>query len=180
MPIITTPLNGRAEAGQDHFAYEMCHRKTNGTFIDIGCNEPIRWNNTYALEEIGWRGIGLDIEPSYVPMWAKERQSPFCLADATTFDWARIFPHLTAPLDYLSLDIDENPERNLATRILENLFAAGMVFRCATIEHDGYRFGDHPREEIRALMIANGYTCAYANVEIRQGCGKPFEDWWTR
>ncbi len=171
-------INGRGEAGQDHFAFEHCGRIDDGIFLDIGCNEPIRWNNTYALEEIGWRGYLFDIDPAYGDMCRKERKSPFWAADATTFDWLTVIPKFVCPIDYLSLDIDENENRDRAVTILNNLFAAGLSFRCATIEHDAYRYGDNPRAAIRAVMESAGYKIAHANVEIRKGNGKPFEDWW--
>jgi hypothetical protein len=178
--LVTTSINGRGEAGQDHFAFRACGEKRNGTFLDIGCNEPILFNNTYALEEIGWRGWGLDIEPAYVDMWKKTRKSPFYLQDAVTVDWHKLIGFPQLPIDYLSLDIDENTEHTLTTTILNGLFAAGLTFRCATVEHDAYRHPTIPRNAIREVMQANGYKIAYPDVEIRQGCGKPFEDWWLK
>lgn len=183
MPIIVSPLNGKAEAGQDHFAFEHCGRKRGGTFLDIGCNEPIRWNNTYALEhDADWRGWGFDIEPGYADMWKAERKSTFVWADAANFNWSAIYgPDGESPaIDYLSLDIDESAEKNITTTILRNLIAAGLTFRCATIEHDAYNHGDNPRLPIREIMQSAGYKLAHANVEIRLGNGKPFEDWWVR
>lgn len=176
--LINSPLNGRAESGQDHFAYQHNQRRNTGTFLDIGANEPVRWNNTYALEEVGWRGVGIDFEPSYTPMWAAERKSPFICADATTIDWAGL--KLPAVIDYLSLDIDETPAMNITTTILKNLFAAGLRFNCMTIEHDFYRHGAGHRDEIRKLCWPAGYVLKHPDVEIRLGNGKPYEDWWVR
>lgn len=171
--------NYRGESGQDNFAHAVCGLKNNGTFLDIGCNEPMRWNNTYALEEVGWTGWLVDINPVYGDEIRKVRKSPFICADAATLDYGALVGDRLY-IDYLSLDIDENQDRNLATTILGAVFAAGLRFKCATVEHDGYRFGDHPREEIRQVMRDNGYILEHANVEIRKGCGKPFEDWWVR
>lgn len=172
-------INGRGESGQDNFAFEYCQRKPNGTFLDIGSNEPVRFNNTYALEEVGWRGWLVDINPDYAQACRNQRVSPFLCADALTVDWKKLLGGAALPIDFLSLDIDENTERNLATGILKNIFASGLSFRCATIEHDFYRHGPHPRDAIREVMNSAGYRLAHANVEIRKGCGKPFEDWWV-
>lgn len=181
-------FNSRGESGQDFWAFHQCGQKLDGTFFDIGSNEPIRWNNTYALEEQGWTGILMDINPEYGPMFdASGRESVFICTDATTYDWTRLGIGPLLPIDYLSLDIDENEERNLVTTILTNMFRDGLSFRCATIEHDGYRYGDNPRLKIRELMQDHGYTLARADVEIGQyrggygaGNGKPFEDWWIK
>jgi hypothetical protein len=171
-------INGRGESGQDNFAFENCGRKPDGTFIDIGANEPRFMSNSYALEEVGWRGWCIDINPVYAEAHARERKSPFIAADARSIDWLELIGSTPIPIDYLSLDIDENHDRDLAVTILENLFIAGLRFRCMTIEHDKYKFGDRPRNQIRDLCFGYGYRLAYGDVEIRKGNGKPFEDWW--
>lgn len=182
-------LNSRGESGQDFWAFAQCGHKLDGTFIDIGSNEPIRWNNTYALEEVGWTGVLVELDPQYRELTERDRKNPLLTQDARTVNWKRLVIQecIPARVDYLSLDIDENEERDLATTILKNLFASGISWNCATIEHDGYRYGDNPRLKIRELMQDHGYTLARADVEIGQyrggngtGNGKPFEDWWVR
>jgi len=32
-----------------------------GVYLDVGCNHPIKFNNTYLLHKKGWNGINLDI-----------------------------------------------------------------------------------------------------------------------
>ena len=34
----------------------------NGIFIDLGCNHPIKFNNTYLLYKRGGRGLNIDLE----------------------------------------------------------------------------------------------------------------------
>ena len=33
-----------------------------GIYIDIGCNHPIKYNNTYLLHKRGWTGINIDLD----------------------------------------------------------------------------------------------------------------------
>tara|TARA_B100000787_G_scaffold78996_1_gene58161 strand:+ start:1006 stop:1707 length:702 start_codon:yes stop_codon:yes gene_type:complete len=33
-----------------------------GIYIDIGCNHPIKYNNTYLLHKKGWNGINIDLD----------------------------------------------------------------------------------------------------------------------
>jgi hypothetical protein len=75
-----------------------------------------------------------------------------------------------APYDYLSLDVDD---ATLAT--LQNIPLDRMRFKVITIEHDAYRVGPAPREAMREILTAAGYTLAVADV--RCGGGE-FEDWW--
>ena len=32
-----------------------------GVYIDVGCNHPIKYNNTYLLHKRGWSGINIDL-----------------------------------------------------------------------------------------------------------------------
>ena len=40
----------------------MFSKINNGIFIDLGCNHPIKFNNTYLLYKRGWRGINIDLD----------------------------------------------------------------------------------------------------------------------
>ena len=40
----------------------MFSKIKNGIFIDLGCNHPIKFNNTYLLYKRGWRGINIDLD----------------------------------------------------------------------------------------------------------------------
>lgn len=174
-------INGRGESGQDNFAFEVCGRKPTGTFLDIGCALPRETNNTFALEEVGWTGVLVDIDPQFQEVCTRERKSRFVLGDATVIDWREIYPCSEGEyvIDYLSLDVDENKDKTRALTVLQNLHAAGLRFRVATIEHDAYKNGDQPRRWIRKFMLFKaGYTLAHGDVEIRKGNEKPFEDWW--
>ena len=33
-----------------------------GIYIDVGCNHPIKYNNTYLLHKRGWTGINIDLD----------------------------------------------------------------------------------------------------------------------
>lgn len=35
-----------------------------GTFIDIGCNDGVTLSNTYALRQLGWKGVYVDASPA--------------------------------------------------------------------------------------------------------------------
>lgn len=53
----------KSQAGQDLFAVAMTQGKQAGTWLEIGCGDPIRSNNTYLLEKrLGWNGISIDLQ----------------------------------------------------------------------------------------------------------------------
>ena len=37
-----------------------------GCYVDIGCNHPIKYNNTYLLYKRGWTGINVDLDASSI------------------------------------------------------------------------------------------------------------------
>ena len=44
-----------------------------GIYIDIGCNHPIKHNNTYLLHERGWNGINIDLDKTSIDEFKKLR-----------------------------------------------------------------------------------------------------------
>ena len=37
-----------------------------GIYIDVGCNHPIKYNNTYLLHKRGWTGINIDLDQTCI------------------------------------------------------------------------------------------------------------------
>ncbi len=44
-----------------------------GIYIDIGCNHPIKYNNTYLLNKKGWTGINVDLDDDTIKEFKKYR-----------------------------------------------------------------------------------------------------------
>jgi hypothetical protein len=172
-----------AEQGQDIFAFEQI-QKLNGTFLDVGCWDPTRNNNTYALEQLGWRGLLIDIDSHWSSEVVRHRKSPFIEADATKIEWqALCMDHqLGAHIDYLSLDVDDKDEEPISKTltVLKNIIGYGITFQAITVEHDAYRLGNEPRTSIRQFLLANGYRLFRENISCRPPDPNwAFEDWFV-
>ena len=157
-----------SQAGQDKWVYDRLG--SSGFFLDLGCNHPIEINNTYALEEMGWKGFLVDSDEHCVRLCRATRFEQVYQADLSK-------PHdfwvnLPSSIDYLSLDVD-----NSTLDCLKLIPFATHSFKVATIEHDSYRFGNGPRDAIRTIMLEQGYRIAVADV-AHEDC--VFEDWWYR
>ena len=178
-----------SQAGQDRWVYETLVRGqgiTHGTFLDIGCAWPIELNNTYALEQLGWRGVLIDWNGACIAECRMLRKkTPSYAADATLIDWhefavAPVYARdeelvLRPQFDYLSLDIDDQPDEPSKTvKCLENILAAGLTFRAITVEDDRYRLGDRVLVGIMELL-APSYNIFDLSV-AHDGC--VYETWW--
>lgn len=123
-------------------------------------------SNTLALEELGWKGVLMDVNPNALDC---PRKNPFICADATKYNW-RDSALLGTTVDYLSLDIDDGSLDALA-----QLLKADIKFRVITAEHDAYRLGDKLRVPMRKVFREQGYFPLCTNVSCTSGM--PYEDW---
>ncbi len=55
----------------------MFANKSKGNFIDLGCNHPIKFNNTYLLYKRGWRGLNIDLDQTSINEFNKIRNLDF-------------------------------------------------------------------------------------------------------
>ena len=53
---------------------KMFSKINKGFYIDIGCNHPIKFNNTYTLYKRGWRGINIDLDKTSIKEFNKLRK----------------------------------------------------------------------------------------------------------
>tara|TARA_X000001036_G_C20572308_1_gene763188 strand:- start:232 stop:927 length:696 start_codon:yes stop_codon:yes gene_type:complete len=51
--------------------------KKKGIYIDVGCNHPIKYNNTYLLHKRGWLGINVDLDHESITEFNKFRKRDF-------------------------------------------------------------------------------------------------------
>jgi FkbM family methyltransferase len=49
-----------SQTGEDIVLKYLLAEKENGTYVDVGCNEPISFSNTFYLYCMGWKGICID------------------------------------------------------------------------------------------------------------------------
>ena len=72
------------QAGQDSIITQFFSEKNikNGTFLDVGALDGIRFSNTFLLEQDGWRGICVEMHPSYFDMLKNNRPNSICYSCA--------------------------------------------------------------------------------------------------
>jgi FkbM family methyltransferase len=62
-----------AQSGEDLILATLLDVKSGGLYVDVGCNAPILYSNTYRLHLNGWRGLVVDANSDFAPLYARER-----------------------------------------------------------------------------------------------------------
>lgn len=167
-----------SEAFQDMFILTALNGKLNGTYLEIGSSYPYYRNNTALLEEkFLWTGLSIDIEPSYVEQFQKERKNPCILKNACLIDYSILLEGLEfgSNIDYLQIDCDP---AETSLNILLSIPFERFKFAVITFEHDTYLSGDDKVREIsRKFLKSHGYELVVSNVA--PDSWRCYEDWWV-
>lgn len=163
-----------SQAAQDLFVLTCLNGKKNGTFLDLGCNNPIKINNTYLLEsKFNWTGVSIDIDEKQTMLYDGLRKTTVITEDCTTIDFDKIMKHYNSNhIDYLSLDLEP---ASITMMCLKNIPFDKVEFSLITFEHDSYRFGNSYRDESREIFERNGYKLICEDVS---NCNCVYEDWY--
>jgi hypothetical protein len=167
-----------SQACQDLFVLAVLGGKRDGTYLEVGSAHSFHNSNTALLERLGWRGVGLEMNPELAEMHARERKNRVLCEDALKVDYDRLLDQEFGGglVDYLQLDIE--PSSTTFEALLRIPFDR-YKFRVITYEHDHYvdmtrTYRDKSRRYLRSL----GYTLVFNDIAPVDGCS--FEDWWVR
>jgi hypothetical protein len=170
-----------SQAYQDIFVLSVLNGKTNGSYLEIGCNVPDYTNNTYLLSKtFNWTGVSIDCIESLRESWTTQRSKDvFMACDALTVDYKQILDNNyngQKVLDYLQCDI-EPPSYTLTA--LKRLPHDEYRFKVITFETDVYTGAEGVRvqEESRKFLSDLGYEMIVGDVLVDGG--NPYEDWWV-
>jgi len=161
-----------AQIYQDLFPLTELNGKI-GTYLEVGCHDPIMFNNTYLLETLGWSGISIDIVPQYIAKFKLKRKNTAICADATKIDYTQLLSNMPEVIDYLQVDC-EPPA--VSFDILKKILTTNKIFNTITFEHDSYLAGDEIKNESRKLLEKD-YVLVVPDV--RFDAKGIFEDWWA-
>ena len=51
-----------SQYGEDIVLDRVLNLRRPGFFVDVGCYHPVKYNNTYKLYRLGWRGLNIDLD----------------------------------------------------------------------------------------------------------------------
>jgi FkbM family methyltransferase len=179
-------MNSFSQSSQDIFVRKLTNNKMNGTFLEIGSNDPIISNNTFILEkENNYRGIMVDYDNSFINSYKIHRpNSIYIINDAQKVNYRDILDNNNFPteIDYLQIDLDVNNRSTLnVLELLNNTVFDKYKFATITFEHDIYT-GNYfnTRELSRKIFKDRGYILLFPDVSVlweNKYC--QFEDWYV-
>ena len=68
-----------SQGGEDVHILTLLDDKPNGFYLDIGCNDPIHYSNTFKMYTLGWTGILVDGNPKLIEKARKVRKKDICV-----------------------------------------------------------------------------------------------------
>jgi hypothetical protein len=156
-------MESNSQLMQDIFALTVSKNKT---YIEIGAYLPIKSNNTFLLEQQGWKGFSLELDKeSKELLWLneKQRKNQIYWENALTFDYAKALKENDLPmhLGYLSCDIE--PPIN-TFNALKRTIEQGISFDCITFEHDKYCSEIDYDPIVTEYLTKHGYKVAVNDV----------------
>jgi len=170
--------NNFSQAYQDLFVLTLLNGKENGTYLELGSNDPFYNNNTALLEtQFNWKGVSIDFDQATVETFKSQRSNPVYCSDGLYVNYNEVllrheFPEL---IDYLSLDCDP---AHISFEILKLILETNYKFKIITFEHDHYSDNqDNIRDKSREYLKSKGYELLVNDVSFNYI--NSFEDWWV-
>ena len=128
--------------------------KKNGVFVDVGCNHPIKYNNTYLLYKKGWRGINIDLDQESIEQFNKLRSGDDNIQTlVTSFDDEEkelYFYHSRSAINTISKELAESRNKNFKkikklkgktlNSIIENSKFKGSKINFLSIDIENYEY----------------------------------------
>ena len=86
-------------------------KKNKGIYVDVGCNHPIKFNNTYILYKKGWSGLNIDVDKESIEQFNKLRKRDENVQSRVTSkddeEKELFFYHKRSAINTLSKDLAE-------------------------------------------------------------------------
>ena len=104
----------------------MFSKIKNGIYVDVGCNHPIKYNNTYLLYKRGWRGINIDLDKKSIDEFNLIRNKDYniqaLISSEENINKERYFYHERSAINTVSKDlIDYRNSKNEDFQIKKQL-----------------------------------------------------------
>ena len=97
-------------SGVDIVIENIFKNQKNGFYIDVGCQHPIKNNNTYLLNKKGWCGINIDLDKDNIDLFNHSRPHDDNINIAVSNKIAEVelfFYHKKSPINTIDKKISD-------------------------------------------------------------------------
>jgi FkbM family methyltransferase len=77
-------ISSYSQTGEDRILSAMLAEIVGGFYVDVGCNHPQRWSNTFSLYKNGWTGINIDANEELIRAHQKLRRKDISICAAVS------------------------------------------------------------------------------------------------
>ena len=167
-----------SQAYQDMFVLAILNGKRNGTYLEIGAQEPFYQNNSALLEtEFDWKGTSIEIRQDLCKMFAEQRKNQILCKDATKINYEKLLDEMNVGTDIDYLQVDCEPSKT-TFEILTAICFEKYRFAVITYEHDhSVDITSSYRDKSRRFLKSYGYELVVKDVAFNDEY--TFEDWWV-
>ena len=138
-------------SGVDIVIENIFKNQKNGFYIDVGCQHPIKNNNTYLLNKKGWCGINIDLDKDNIDLFNHSRPYDDNINIAVSNKIAEVelfFYHKKSPIntidkkisDYQKAEVTQikKIKTNTLNNIIENSKYRKSKFDLLSIDVEGH------------------------------------------
>ena len=88
-------LYNGSQFGEEEILEKLFKKNFKGTYLDIGCFHPTKFNNTNKLYKAGWTGINIDLNPFTIDLFkfARPRDINICAALSNKKKKTKLYYH---------------------------------------------------------------------------------------
>ena len=146
-----------SQGSMDLILCDIFKDKKKGVYVDVGCQHPIKNNNTFLLYKKGWKGINIDLDEFNIELFKYNRPNDtnICKAISNKKEMADLFfYHQKSPINTLDNKISELQKakvkevKKIETETLSNILNSTLFneIDLLTIDVEGYE-----------LKVLNGF-----------------------
>jgi FkbM family methyltransferase len=135
------------QLGDDLLIEALLGSSVTGCYVDVGCNHPIQFSNTWRLYCAGWRGLVIDANPALIERFRRERprDTAVCAAvservERAAFTISRHTEVSTLAAGAIAVE-DQREVLELTTETLDRLLRAHAIppeFELLTVDIEGF------------------------------------------
>ena len=138
-------------SGIDIVLKKIFYQQEKGFYIDVGCQNPIKNNNTYLLYKKGWEGINIDLDEDNINLFNSARPNDSNFNKAVSSDVKDVelyFYHKKSPINTIDKKTSEFQKakvtsvKKITTDTLNNIISntkyKSQIFDLLSIDVEGH------------------------------------------